>query len=106
MVKMKKLIVLPLIFALSFCCACKAKTEDKTVRIFEIPKTAKSFSAPQDVYQSVDRYYMILNAPEDLRELKKMVSNYADTAEKQLPPEVTKPRSVCLCFYRESRSLP
>ena len=102
-----RLIKCLIILVAAVLCLAGCEKPDQTPQIFEIKNTAETSNNPQFKYIEIEKHYMILNAPNNLPDLKALIDDYMVKAdiEGQIP-KGAKPVSIELYFYRESKRLP
>ena len=79
-----------------------------TIQIFEIKKTEEIYGTGDNNIGTIKKHYMIINPPEDLHELKKVVEDFHQNnpINREIEDEGNKIGQIEVYFYRESKKLP
>ena len=108
---LKSLFLLVVVLLIPFCLSgCEETNRDieGTIQIFEIKNTEEIYGTVDKNVVTIRKHYMIINPPEDLHELKKVVENFhqSNPINREIADKENKIRQVEAYFYRESKKLP
>lgn len=115
--KILLLLVLLIMFSLYGCNLKNHGTKEAT-QIFEIQNTQQLYYDPDSKVATIEKNYMIINEPEDLHKLKKLIEKYNNDSpidmkiikklieEAEITYDDIGKIDILIKFYRESKDLP
>lgn len=102
------ILLIPILLLCIYIYGIKTGESEGTNEIFEIMNTKEVYNYPDSKVITIMKHYMIINPPEDLQELKKLVIKFNEdnpiSRENKL--DANKERQFEAYFYRRSKKLP